>query len=283
MKKNLYTEQINQIKATEEAKQDIKEKMLQKQKQEETSDYVSRVKEERRKEHLSGRRISFISSNRRVTLAFFAVVLLTLFGGTVLLQNQNRIPLENSHGSVQVRYVKKAPQVNAQYDLVYFTEEELITDKDLEIVQGTITELRNIEVTLEGHKDYYALASVEIEKVLKGQCKVGDTIVIKLPCPIGSDVWVEDTGVASAMRVGMKGIFMPIAYDEENSYYQEGNTTLYWKDFVDFGLLDGERFAFLETENGLLYADFAYPSLEGANTITEVEEFIIKTLKAKSE
>lgn len=283
MKKNMYTEQINQIKATEAAKQAIKEKMLQKMDQEETSDYVGRGKEERRKENLRGRLRFFIPKNGRIAFALFAVVLLALFGGTVLLQNQNRIPLENSLGSVKVRYVKKAPQISTQYDLAYFTEEELITRKGLEIVQGTITELRNIEVSIEGHKDYYALASVEIEKVLKGQCKVGDTIVIKLPCPIGSDIWIEDTEVASAMRVGMKGIFMPIAYDEENSYYQEGNTTLYWKDFVDFGLLDGERYAFLETEKGLLYADFAYPSLGGANTITEVEEFILKMLEAKSE
>lgn len=281
MKKNVYTEQINQIKATEAAKQAIKEKMLQKMDQQETSDYVGRGEEAGSKENLRGRLRFFIPNNGRVAIALFAVVLLALFGGTVLLQNQNRIPLENSHGSVKVRYVKKAPQVRAQYDLVYFTEEELITREGLEIVQGTITELRNIEVTIEGHKNYYALASVEVEKVLKGQCKVGDTIVIKLPCPIGSDVWIEDTEVASAMRVGMKGIFMPIAYDEENSYYQEGNTTLYWKDFVDFGLLDGERYAFLETEEGLLYADFAYPSLEGATTILEVEELILKTLETK--
>lgn len=296
MRKNEYTELINAVKASETMKQKMKEKMLQQenmlqhekllqqnknQKEKKLQHKTILVQEKSPKKDKRINRSFWFKHPVQIISVAIASFLIVLFSGKMILENQNLIPLENSHGSVKVKYIKNAPDIRSSYDLVYYTEEELVQRDGLEIVQGTITDIKNIEVTIEGNEEYYALASILVEKVYQGQSQVGDVIVIKLPCPIKNGVWVEDTEVASAMRVGMKGIFMPFTYDDENSFYQQGNTTLYWKDIVDYGLLDGERYAFLETSDGIKYAEFAYPSLEGTKSLEDIENFIVTMLESK--
>ena len=304
MRKNEYTELINEVKASEPLKQKIKEKMLQQDnmlqkvrmleqekalEQEKVLEQVKALEQEKvlhlekspNKEEKT-RKPFWFKQPMQIMFAAMALFLIASLTGKMILENRNLIPLENSHGNIKIKYINNAPDFKVSYDLVYFTEQELIQREGLEIVKGTITEIKNIEVIMEGNKEYYALASILVEKVYQGQSQVGDVIVMKLPCPIDTGVWVEDTGIASAMRVGMKGIFMPFTYDEENSFYRRGDTTLYWKDIVDYGLLDGERYAFLETPTGIQYAEFAYPSLEGATSLEEIESFIVKMLENKN-
>lgn len=286
MRKNEYTELIEKVKATEPLKEKIKERMLQQGNQIHQDNMPPKVRILHQEKSLDKeektRKTFWFKQPMKITFAAIALFLIVGLTGKMILDKRNLIPLENSHGNIKIKYINDAPDFKVSYDLVYFTEEELIQREGLEIVKGTITEIKNIEVIIEGNKEYYALASISVEKVYQGQSQIGDVIVMKLPCPIDTGVWVEDTGIASAMRVGMKGIFMPFTYDEENSFYRRGDTTLYWKDIVDYGLLDGERYAFLETPTGIIYADFAYPSLEGATSLEEIESFIVKMLENKN-
>ena len=68
------------------------------------------------------------------------------------------------------------------------------------------------------------------------------------------------------MREGMRGIFMPIRYDAD-SIWQENGATLYLQKAAPYGFADGLRFAFLETDRGLVYARHAWPSFAGASTL----------------
>jgi len=114
--------------------------------------------------------------------------------------------------------------------------------------------------------------------VYRGNCNENDTISVLLPCPISSHIWTEDSDTVSSMREGMTGIFMPIQYTESYTRIENG-TTLYMKDIADYGLMDGQRFAFLETEKGLVFSKWAYESISNASTLDEVETYIQSMIK----
>ncbi len=272
-----YEKHQQEIHQQEIQQQDKVQQQVKVQQQSKLNQMKLTIKEEK------NRRTFWLRRPVRIVLAAIVVFIVVGLTGKMILDNQNLIPLEKSHGRVKVKYITNAPNIRVSNALVYLTEEELIQREGLEIVQGTITDIKNIEVIIEGDKNYYALASILVDKVYQGKSQVGDVIVIKLPCAIDTGVWVEDTGVVSAMRVGMRGIFMPFTYDEENSFYREGDTTLYWKDIVDYGLLDGERYVFLETSDGIQYSEYAYPSLQGANNLVDIESFLVKMLESKNE
>ena len=44
-------------------------------------------------------------------------------------------------------------------------------------------------------------------------------------------------------------------------------------------LKDGERYAFLETEKGLVFSNSAYKSISNAKTLDEVESYVKSKLK----
>ena len=48
---------------------------------------------------------------------------------------------------------------------------------------------------------------------------------------------------------------MPVIYDDENSIWEQNGAKLDKRDIADYGFADGERFAFLETEDGLVFSE----------------------------
>lgn len=168
-------------------------------------------------------------------------------------------------------------------DLAVLTEEELFGetfwDHELVAFEGTIVEARNIVCDYSGAKDYRAIATIEVHEVLRGNLAEGTTVTVLLPGPVDvKGLWIEDTGLSSQMRAGTRGIFMPIRYDER-SIREENGAKLALLDLAAYGLLDGERWAFLETAEGLSYFTWGYPSLAGAKNLEEVKEIILPKLK----
>ncbi len=191
--------------------------------------------------------------------------------------------LERSRGVI-VHYVN-APRcpVSLKSDLMALTEEELFAgtfwDYEVAAFEGTIVEARNIACDYNGVKDYRAIASIEVQEVLRGKMTAGTTVTVLLPGPVDIEgLWIEDTGISSQMTAGTRGIFMPIKYDE-TSIHEENDAKLALLDLAEYGLLDGERWAFLETAKGLVYYTWAYPSLESAKNLEEVKEIILPKLK----
>lgn len=203
-----------------------------------------------------------------------AACFVIIFGlGISLLGRRNYIDLMLSTGNVKVSYINKAPNIASSNSLIELSEKELFEKYDTTIFKGEILDIKNIVIDFNGSKEYRAIAKIKIDKVYRGLCSENEILSVLLPCAINSNVWVEDTGTVSSMRVGMTGIFMPIAYTED-SYREENGTKLYLKDIADFGFLDGERFAFLEVENGLVFSKWAYKSIENAKTLVDIEIYI---------
>lgn len=206
------------------------------------------------------------------------VVLLAAAGMRYHITSRNLIELSEASVNVTARYADTIPNLSASSaDLVYLTEEQIFQEYDTAIFKGTIQEIRNIVLDYNGQKNYQAVAQIQVEKVYRGDCSAGDTLTVLLPCPIMEGYWVEDTDTVSAFRTGLTGIFMPVQYDD--SYYcSMNNATLMYRDIADYGFFDGTRWAFLETEDGLVYAKWTYESLTGASTLEDVEAYIYRML-----
>ncbi len=213
-----------------------------------------------------------------VRLAACAACLALVIGAGLFAAGRGRseLPLSDDSMGVSVRYTDRAPAEYSSGSLIYLTEEELFTYFDTAIFLGTVREIRNIELDFNGDTAYRAIAEIEVERVYRGPCADGETVSVLLPCPIDSGLWVEDTETVSAMREGMSGIFMPVIYDNENSRWEQNGAVLIKKDIVDYGFADGVRYAFLETESGLVFDRGAYESIADAQTLDEIEEYILE-------
>jgi hypothetical protein len=207
--------------------------------------------------------------------AGFILIALVL---TIVFRISNHTDLILS-GNISVRYIDKAPTFNNSYSLAErLTEEELFHKYNTDVFLGTVKEIKNIEISFGGSKEYRAIAKIKINKVYQGDKKNGEVTAILLPCPINTGVIVEDTEVISEIKVGVKGIFMPVKYDKE-SVEEVNGERLYLTELAEYGLMDGVRFAFLETENGLIFDRVSYESVKEAVTIQEIEDYVLKMLR----
>jgi hypothetical protein len=210
-----------------------------------------------------------------ILIAAICIPLLNLNPGT----GNDTFNLVRSTGNVSVSYAENAPATPGIHaKLAWLTEDELFNKYGNDIFKGTIEKIRNIEIDIDGMKQYKSIAAIKVEKVYRGDLKAGDTASILLNCTIDGKMEVEDTGVISSMREGMTGIFMPYKYDE-TSFGENNASKVYWMELAQYGFSDGERYAFLETDNGLIFDHSAYASIDSAKTLDEVEAYVESMIK----
>lgn len=167
-------------------------------------------------------------------------------------------------------------------DLEYFTEEEMFSFEDMYVFRGKVSGLTNVTIDFNGEKEVRCIATVLIEKVYRGELTVGEQIKMLIPCavdPLGSET--EDTAVITQIKSGMEGIFMPMAYDGDSRIEMNG-AVLMKRDLADCGLADGMRWAFLNTEDGIVFLRSAYPGAEDATSLDEIESYVIDMLSKNS-
>lgn len=210
--------------------------------------------------------------------AMAACLAIALAVGAPVFLPQYQIQLSDKSVGVTARFTNIPINFGSADSLVYLTEEELFTEFDTAIFKGTITDISNIVLNFNGSKNHRAIAEIQIEQVYRGECKVGETTNVLLPCPVATQFWVSDTEIVSKMTVGMTGIFMPMIYDE-NSMRQENGATLMLQDIADYGFADGSRYAFLDTESGLLFSRTAYESISEATSLEEIEKYVIMMIE----
>ena len=189
------------------------------------------------------------------------------------------IELSDRSKNVTAAYLSEVPDVETESCLVAMSEEELFTTLPTAILKGTVTDLKNIELSFQGEKVYRAVATLEVEKVYRGTCREGDSVTILLPCPIGNDMQVSTCSILESLKVGMTGIFMLVSYNDENALWEENGAVLDKRDLSEYGLPDGERYLFLETDDGLLFDRISYNRVKNASTLTELEDYITKMIQ----
>lgn len=191
--------------------------------------------------------------------------------GEIVLSNQT---------TAKVSYGYEAGMVNSiKTDLVYLTEEEMFGRENMYIFRGRVSGLTNVTIDFNGVKEIRCIATVEIERVYQGNLVAGEQIKMLLPCGIDTEMlWVEDTDVIANLECGMEGIFMPWVYDE-TSYTKMNGAVLMKQDLAACGLADGVRWAFLDTDQGLLFERSAYPGAKNATNLDDIEDYVMKMLK----
>lgn len=159
-------------------------------------------------------------------------------------------------------------------DMMAYAEKELFSHPT-DIFRGEIMGESYYLVDFEGVGYYYSVVTVRVDKVYRGDLASGDVISIKAGAVSRQGIWVEDTETVSAMKEGISGIFMVNDYMGEirNDAFFDGGGV------ITHHFRDGERYAFLETEAGLVFSEWAYPSLENAKTLQDVEAFVKKMVK----
>ena len=222
--------------------------------------YIVEAEEPVKKSRLSRKKLMLA-----IGLAAAACLCLFLFGG-------RKIELSRSKG-VRVSYTSFLPSIGAEACLVYLTEEELFTEWSDAIFKGTVTKIDNIKLNFNGSADYRALAEVQVEKVYYGACEEGETIRMLLPGAVSGSIHSSIMDTLGELKAGMTGIFMPMAYGID-SVYQSNGATLYLGELAPYGFGDGIRFAFLETEDGLVFSRDAYVGAKDASTLEEIEVYV---------
>lgn len=185
--------------------------------------------------------------------ACFALAVCSL---PLLFQQTPSLSLTRSKGVSAVYVEEPAEHTFSSGDLPWLTEEQLLNGQATHVFLGKVVGLQNLRLDFNGSREYRALAAIEVEKAYRGGLSKGSVVTLLLPCPINAQIAVSETQVASAFRIGMRGIFMPKAYQAQDATTLNG-ATLYLQELAGDGLrmgnvtLSGNRAGLIYSPLGL--------------------------------
>lgn len=215
-----------------------------------------------------------------------AACLCLIIAAAALIPNVNNTPVDPQPGNI-VLSEKTTAKVTygceewgaVKEELVGLTEEEMFGRKKMYIFRGKVSGLTNVTIDFSGVPMARCIATIVIDEVYQGDLEPGEQVTMLIPCPIDEhNIWVEDTGIIAQLESGMEGIFMPWVYDED-SFIEMNGAVLMLRDLAVCGLADGMRWAFLDTDRGLVYERWAYPGAGDAADLDDIEAYVIEMLK----
>ena len=211
---------------------------------------------------------------RRWTGGLIVAAVLTLF---VMTWDgfKEMIPLSDNSSHMSVAYIEEDDfDVGvSSANLAELSEDELFSKWNPAVVRGIVKQIDYIELDFNGQEEYQSIVTIDVTDVYRGDVKPNQTIRVLTVAGVGSNVLQSDADVISELRLGMEGIFMPRRHDASHIWSQNG-ATLQMMDVSEYGFPDGERYLFLNTEQGLVFNRDAYPSLRDAKTLNDVERFM---------
>ncbi|MCT4794901.1 hypothetical protein [Exiguobacterium alkaliphilum] len=186
------------------------------------------------------------------------------------------IPLSDSSSNMSVAYIDEADiDVGmSSANLVEMSEDELFSKWDPAVVRGVVKQIDHIELDFNGQTEYQSIVTIGVTDTYQGVVEQGSDINVLTVTGAGSEVLQSEASVVSELRLGMEGIFIAVPYDDTFVWKQNG-ATLQLSDISDYGFPDGERYMFLNTDEGLVFSRDAYPSLRGAETLDDIEVFMM--------
>lgn len=157
--------------------------------------------------------------------------------------------------------------------LAWLDPEEILA-LDTVIFRGTVTGMRYYEVNVGGLKETYTVASVEISDCLRGDLAAGDTY--NMTYRGGPGVTTSNSGDLENLEVGSEAIFMPYAATADTGWYRDDSYFCY-ADLAELYFDEGIRFLFLDTGDGVSYAEEVYdiPAADGETvTLDDVAAYL---------
>ena len=202
-------------------------------------------------------------------VAAAAAVLLFARGGS-----EPQFELARSTDGVRAEAVETPLEGTASAESigVFLTEEEIFA-QELVPFAGEVVRVQNLRLTVGGSVMYRAVIDVKVTQSLSGGPDAGETVSLLLPNPLMEGVWVEDSDVTSALAPGAQAVFLATRYGEE-SCYEAGGESLCLMDLAQFGLMDGVRYTFAETAEGMRFAQEVYTGLSANCTIEEAWDYV---------
>lgn len=172
-------------------------------------------------------------------------------------------------GSKSALYDGAAIENNSESLTQALTEEELFHKENTIIFKGIVTALGEefILSGSSGQTEKVEIASIRVMESYRGSCEDGDVAEVALPRRSTETVWLEDTETISSIDIGTIGIFMVLPYEGKN--------------IADYYFPDGQRYAFVETEDGLVFDRVVYSSIADAATLEEIELYVEKMLNTE--
>ncbi len=164
------------------------------------------------------------------------------------------------------------------FDLEDISEREMFTGSGMNYFRGRVSEIENFTADFGKDKEYFAVATIKVTEHY-GNTDIFESVKLLLPCPIGNDgLQIEDSGVISKLRAGMEGIFMTRSIDRDSRMEKYGKA-VYYDEFAEQKVLDGERWVFLDTGDGIEYYEDAHPSAGELRTLEDAEEYVKQMLR----
>lgn len=207
-----------------------------------------------------------------------AALFMLVFSANYFLKGSNDEVLYSNDGVVVKEAAEIKPDNSGAITMLY-TEEDVFGRFDTDAFLGTVLEVKNISLDFDGIVHYRAVAVLHVEKVYDGDLKQGETIQVMLPGPVDTGkVMGADFNITRAMKAGEKGIFLPLKISSDD-VWEENGKVLPMKEIAPYTILDTQRFAFIESEEGLLFERDTFPKIEHATSMDEIEEFILEKVK----
>lgn len=204
------------------------------------------------------------------------LALIMTFALPNLLKNDNPDILV-SKGNIEVSYIDDLPELpagNPGAITMNYSEDDVFQLVGDDVFRGTVKSIRNIRLSYLDVTEYRAIVTVTIDKVLRGDKKVGEDVKMMLPGPVeNGKVIGVDFHVTPAMKVGDEGIFLPIRHDDQ-SYWEDNATKVYFSEIAEYSILDTQKFSFFDNDGELMFAKDAFPAIQSAKTLDEVEAYI---------
>ena len=240
------------------------------------------IEEAARYEVPAEKKIRFQKKKNFTRRAVAACVLLLVVGAVavqiIYSYMQSLVPLSKDSYGVTVRYEKKNLDKDKMMSLGCYSA-DLTAEKKFQnadaILQGRITEIRNISIHLKSRRDplFRAIVSVQIEKSYRGDVAPGTVIQFLTPFGIGEGQMTSSVTLAvGGMRVGMRGVFLLDVCDDED-YDGTENSRLMLRDLADYRIWD-DLDIFLERNGNLYFEKWLYTTIPDADSIEEIEDYI---------
>lgn len=267
MKNKEYIDALNQLNPDENAKKRMLNHILSESNISKTEGKVIKMNKAKR--------------NRFILTGAVAAAALFFTIGLPNLGTKDAGDVLYTKGDVVVRQVDEVPEIPSDPSAItaIFNEQEVFNMFKTVAFMGTVKDVKNLSLDFDGVVHYRAMAVIMVDKVYKGDLTTGETVNVMLPGPVDTgSVMGADFNITRAMKTGERGIFMPMVYQSDD-VWEENGKELKMTEFARYAIIDTVRFAFMDTEEGLLFERNTFPAIKDASTLEEVEAYILEKVK----